>query len=114
MPTRNFPHQLGISEALHRRYAGNGALMREVLYFNAPPEAVAPEPEPEPAPPAAPEPTPLSGTLIVAARRTRCPKCSGIVERNTDAVMMDGTEYGAGTREAFHVECAVARGWRRS
>lgn len=55
-----------------------------------------------------------SGTLIVTSRRTRCPKCTRPVERDADAVMMDGTEFGRGPREAFHVSCAEERGWRAS
>lgn len=110
MPSRsqNYPHTIGVSDELYQRWGNSPSRMREFLALHAPPlNGSAPAPESEPAP------TRVSGTEIVTRRRTRCPKCTEPVEKDSDAVMMDGRAFGRSDREAFHVDCAIEIGWRR-
>jgi hypothetical protein len=107
MPQK-YPHQIGVSEELYNRLGRSPSHARDLLWQATEPNGHTSEPETNGTPERVP------GTLIVTNRRTRCPKCKEPVERDADAVMMDGTEFGYGAREAFHVGCAVNRGWRRS
>lgn len=106
-------HTIRVSHALYEECDHSGHIIEGLAWETVRRRANGAADEPEPT--LSPFPSP-SGTLIVANRRTRCPHpdCRQPVERDSDAVMMDATEYGWGPREAFHVACAQARGWGRA